>query len=88
MDISTFAVAAPILTLFVVGVVELVKQAFNRNWKAVVTIIAAAAVGGIGGLVLLPTIGLAVGISIGLSASGFVTSLQNIGTGTVKTEVQ
>lgn len=82
MDITDFAIASTLLALFVVGTVELIKQAFNRNWKAVVTIVAAAVVGGLGGLFLLPVIGLPVGIALGLSGSGLVTSLQKIGTGT------
>lgn len=81
-DITDITVATTLLTLFVVGATELVKQAFARNWKAVVIIVVSALVGGLGGLFLLPVIGLPVGLAIGLSASGLVTSVQKVGEGT------
>lgn len=81
-DITDITVATALLTLFVVGATELVKQAFARNWKAVVIIVVSAIVGGLGGLFLLPVIGLPVGLAIGLSASGLVTSVQKFGEGT------
>lgn len=82
MDITDFGVAGGLLALFVVGTTELVKQAFARNWYAVVVISLSAVVGGLAGWLLFPVIGGAVGIALGLSASGFVTSLQKIGQGT------
>lgn len=82
MDISNFAVASSLLALFVVGTTELIKQAFNRNWYAVVVIAASAVVGGLAGLVLFPVIGFAVGVALGLSASGLVTTVQKFGEGT------
>lgn len=82
MDTTDFAVATTLLTLFVVGATELVKQAFNRNWKAVVIISVSALVGGLAGAFLLPVIGLPVGIAVGLSASGLVTTVQKVGQGT------
>lgn len=82
MDISDFGVASGLLALFVVGTTELVKQAFERNWYAVVVISLSAVVGGLAGWILFPVIGGAVGIALGLSASGLVTSLKKIGTGT------
>ena len=87
MDIQDFAVASGLLTLFVVGTVELIKQAFAQNWKAVVTIIGAAAVGGLAGWFFFPVIGLPVGIALGLAGSGFVTTAQNVGKGASSTEV-
>lgn len=85
MDISNYAVAVSLLTLFVVGGTELVKQAFARNWKAVVIIAVAALIGGIGGVFVLPVIGFAPGLAIGLSASGLITGVQKIGQGTTPT---
>lgn len=85
-DITDITVATTLLTLFVIGATELVKQAFARNWKAVVIITVSALVGGLGGLFLLPVIGLPVGLAIGLSASGLVTSVQKVGEGTSSLE--
>ena len=82
MDISDFAVASTLLTLFVVGATEMAKQAFNQNWKSVVIIAVAALVGGFAGAAFFPVIGLPVGIALGLSASGLVTTLQKVGEGT------
>ena len=81
MDLTNYAVAAGLLTFFVIGSVELVKQAFARNWKAVVIIIVSGLVGVLGGLEL-PVLGWIVGLSIGLSASGLVTTVQKFGEGT------
>lgn len=81
-DITDVTVATALLTLFVIGATELIKQAFAKNWKAVVIIAVSALVGGLGGLLLLPVIGLPVGIAVGLSASGLVTSAQKFGEGT------
>lgn len=82
MNIGDFAVASGLLILFVTGATELVKQLFARNWKAAVIIAIAAIVGGIAGWMLFPVIGLAVGIALGLSASGLVTTVQKVGEGT------
>lgn len=82
MDINDFAVASGLLTLFIIGATELVKQAFNRNWRAVIVISVSALVGGIGALVFFPVIAVPVGIAMGLSASGLVTSVQKFGEGT------
>lgn len=82
MDINDFAVASTLLTLFIVGSTELVKQAFARNWKAVVIILVSAFIGGLGAWLFFPVIAVPVGIAMGLSASGFVTSLQKVGEGT------
>lgn len=84
MDITDFAVASGLLSLFVVGFVELVRQAFNRNLQAVVTVAGAGVVGGLAGLFLLPVIGLPVGIGLGIAGSGLVTTVKNFGTGTNK----
>jgi len=82
MDLSNYAVAAAVLTFLAIGGTELVKQAFARNWKAVVIIIVSTLIGGFGGWILIPVIGLVPGLVIGLSASGLVTGFQKIGQGT------
>lgn len=63
----------------VAGVVELIKRAFEKDWRVVITIIGAGLIGGV--LSLFPEIGfsLLTGIVGGLSASGFITIGQNIG---------
>ena len=71
------ALAATALTGLVAGVVELIKRIFDKDWRAMATIIAAALVGGAGGLVF--GINFLIGMVFGLSASGFITIAQNIG---------
>ena len=63
----------------VAGAVELVKRVFAKDWKAVVTIIAAGLVGGL--LSLFPEMGVdfLTGVVGGLAVSGFITLGQNIG---------
>jgi len=82
MNLTDYATAVAVLTLLCVGGTELVKQAFARNWKAVVIIAVSTLIGGLGGWLLLPVLGGVVGLTVGLSASGFVTGLQKIGQGT------
>ena len=71
------ALAAAVLTGLVAGVVELIKWIFDKDWRAMATIIAAALVGGAGGLVF--GINFLIGMVFGLSASGIITIAQNIG---------
>lgn len=61
-----------------IGAVELVKNLFDKNFRAAVVIAAAAVAGG---LIALP-VGAEwyLGMLVGLSGSGVITSLQNIGT--------
>ena len=63
----------------VAGTVELIKRVFEKDWKAVITIIGAGLVGGL--LSLFPEIGFSflTGVIGGLSASGFITIGQNVG---------
>ena len=82
MDLTNYAVAASVLTFLAIGGTELVKQAFARNWQAVVIITISTLIGGIGGWLLVPVIGFVAGLVIGLSASGLVTGFQKIGQGT------
>lgn len=66
-----------ILLGMVAGAIELIKRIFDRDWKAVATILAAAVVGG---LVALPlAVSPLLGVVVGLAASGYVTIAQNIG---------
>lgn len=71
------ALAVAVLTGLVAGVVELVKRAFDKDWRAFITIILAGLVGGLGAL-YMGTDFLA-GVVFGFAASGFVTIAQNIG---------
>ena len=63
----------------IAGFVELVKRIFDKDWKAVVTIIGAGLVGGL--LSLFPEISFTflTGIIGGLAASGYITIGQNVG---------
>lgn len=74
--------AVVLLTALVIGSTELVKALFDRNYRSAALIAVSAVVGAIGGWLLLPQIGLVLGIVTGLSASGVVTGLQKIGSGT------
>lgn len=85
LDGQTVAVAIGLLTTMVIGATELVKSLFDRNYRAAVTIAVAALVGGLAGELLFEQIGLALGIVSGLSASGIITGVQKIGTGTTVT---
>ena len=71
------ATSAAILLGMVAGVVELVKRAFDKDWRAVITIVGAGLVGA------LVSLGIAVnpllGAVIGLAASGYITIAQNLG---------
>ena len=70
-------VAAAILLGMVAGVVELIKRAFEKDWKAVAIILGAGITGAL--TALLININPLIGAVVGLAASGFVTSAQNIG---------
>lgn len=76
---ETLGPALFMLTSMVIGGTELVRRVFRKEWEAVSTIIVAALVGAVGGLFLLPSVGLVPGIVIGLSGSGVITGLQKIG---------
>lgn len=70
-------VASIILLGMIAGVVELIKRAFKKDWKAVAII---AGAGLTGALVALP-LGIAplIGAVVGFASSGFITIAQNIG---------
>jgi hypothetical protein len=61
----------------VAGVIELIKRAFKKDWKAVCIIAGAGVTGALVGLAI--GIDPLIGAVVGLSASGFVTIAQNIG---------
>lgn len=76
-ELGLDALTAVVLTGLVTGVVELIKRIFDKDWRAVATIIASALVGGAGGLVL--GVNFLIGMVFGLAASGYITIAQNIG---------
>lgn len=71
------AVTAAILLGMVAGAVEVIKRAFEKDWKAVAIILGAAVTGALVGLAI--SINPLIGAVVGLSASGFITIAQNIG---------
>lgn len=75
LGLSTLA--AVVLTGLVAGGTELIKRLFDKDWRAAVTIVVAAIIGGLGGLVFGANF--LVGMVFGLAASGYVTIAQNIG---------
>lgn len=70
-------ISAVILLGMIAGVVELIKRAFKKDWKACAII---AGAGITGALVALP-LGIAplIGAVVGFASSGFITIAQNIG---------
>ena len=71
------AVTVAILLGMVAGVVELIKRAFEKDWKAVAIILGAGVTGALVGLAI--PINPLIGAVVGLSASGFITIAQNVG---------
>ena len=71
------ALATAVLIGLVDGGTELVKRAFDKDWRAVATIVVAALIGGFGGLVFGANF--LVGMVFGLAASGYITIAQNFG---------
>ena len=70
------ALATAVLTGLVAGGTELLKRLFDKDWRAAVTIIVAALIGGAGGLVFGANF--LVGMVFGLASSGYITIAQNI----------
>ena len=68
---------AIILLGMVAGVIELIKRAFDKDWRAVAIIAAAGVVGGASAFAL--GIGVLIGIAVGFATSGYVTIAQNFG---------
>lgn len=74
LGLSTLATV--VLTGLVAGGVELIKRAFDKDWRSVATIITAALIGGLGGLVF--GVQFLVGMVFGLATSGYITIAQNV----------
>lgn len=70
-------IATAILLGLVAGVVELIKRAFDQDWKSVAIIAGAGLTGCLVGLAI--AINPLIGAVVGLAASGFITIAQNIG---------
>ena len=78
MDVFNLdAVTTAILLGMVAGVVELIKRAFEKDWKAVAIILGAGVTGAL--VALATAINPLIGAVVGLAASGFITIAQNIG---------
>lgn len=74
LGLSTLATV--VLTGLVAGGVELVKRVFDADWRAVITIIVSALIGGLGGMVFGAEF--LVGVVFGLATSGYITIAQNV----------
>lgn len=70
-------VAAAVMLGMVAGVVELIKQAFDKEWRVCAIIIGAGVTGALTALAL--SISPLIGAVVGLAASGYITIAQNIG---------
>lgn len=70
-------VLAAILLGMVAGVIECIKRAFEKDWKAVAIILGAAVTGALTALAI--AVNPLVGAVVGLAASGYITIAQNIG---------
>lgn len=67
-----------LLTTMIVGMVEAVQAGFERDWRTVVTIIFAGAIGALCGWLAVEGLDVPTGIAVGLSASGLVTVAKKI----------
>lgn len=80
VDLNGFGITgitATLLTFFVVGFVEMVKAAFDRDWRRFTIILIAGIAGGL----VSPLLGLNLitGVCGGFAASGAITLVQNVG---------
>lgn len=86
-DLSTISAVAStagvLLVAAVIGGTELVNRLFDRDYRGASKIGVAVVIGLIGGIVLFPELGLAVGIftgiAIGLAGAGVVTTATRFG---------
>lgn len=86
LDAATLTTATALLVAMVTGAVELVKRLFDRDYRAAVIIAVSALIGGLAGeLFFTEQIGFALGIVVGLGASGVITVAQNISGTTSRT---
>lgn len=63
----------------VIGFTQLVKSAFDRDYRTCVIIVGAAAIGAIAGFLHIEGVDVPSGIVLGLAASGAITGLQAAG---------
>lgn len=68
-----------LVTTMVIGLVELVKALFDRDYRTAVIIIGSAVVGGVCGFFAVEGLSVATGIVIGLGASGVISTAKRIG---------
>ena len=75
------AVQIGLLTTAVIGATELIKRAFDKDYKAVVTSIVAALIGGFGACAFggFTAVVFFSGLAVGLGASGIVKVAQATG---------
>lgn len=71
------AITTAILLGMVAGVIELIKRAFEKDWKAVAIILGAGVTGALVGMLI--SVNPLIGAVVGLAASGYITIAQNIG---------
>lgn len=67
-----------LVTTMVIGIVELIKRAFDRDYRAAVIIIGATVVGGLCGFFGVEGVSVVLGMAIGIGASGIVTLAQKV----------
>lgn len=83
MDAQTVlnAMQIGLLITAVIGATELIKRAFDKDYKAVVTIIVAALIGGFGACAFVGFTAVVFfsGLAVGLGASGVVKVAQATG---------
>lgn len=69
-------ITTAVLLGMVAGVVELIKRVFDKEWRAVATIIGSAVAGALTAIPM--SVNPLIGAVVGLAASGYITIAQNI----------
>lgn len=77
-QIGITGIQAILIVSAVTGAVELIKRAFDKDWRAVAIIIGSGLVGGLISLFPEMNFSFLVGVVGGLAASGVITIGQNI----------
>lgn len=75
------SLAALFIAGAVAGFIELVNRIFKHDWEAAIKIFGAGVIGGVAGAFALYGLDVPTGITLGLSASGFITAGQKISDG-------
>ena len=70
-------ITAVILLGTIAGVIELIKRAFDKDWRACAIIVGACITGALVALAL--AISPLIGVVVGFASSGFITLAQNFG---------